>query len=375
MDKLVVMYSVDRNNPTNTWSGTSYALTEAISKYVEVIKIDLYQGIFLRTLRKLSHNSKERLNWMMGEKFFGKLYDKALQNKAKLLTSKYKGIPVLQIANDVLIPGEFYIYQDLSYAVLKRRINNLKDSLQESSGGAAINLSESELNRRIRVQEREYYSARKIFFMGNWVTSEMKNIYPDIEYKFHTVGGGVNKELVGRKSVDKRENAILFIGRDFQRKGGDLVIKAFEILQRKYPDLQSKLYIAGDVNGNKYRHIKGVNILGSIDRKQLREYFNKSKLFCMPSRFEAYGLVFPEAFSFGVPCIGRNDYEMPYFIENNKTGLLLEDDDPHILSSMMYRLLTDDSFMQEVSNKKEYYNKIYNWDNVAEKIVNHIKSN
>ena len=46
-------------------------------------------------------------------------------------------------------------------------------------------------------------------------------------------------------------------------------------------------------------------------------------VFCMPSYFEAYGLVFVEALTFGLPCIGRNCYEMPYFIEDGKTGLLL----------------------------------------------------
>lgn len=372
MNKLVIMYSIDRKNPTNTWSGTSYSLTEAISKYVEVINVDLHEGLILRILRKLSYNSNENLKLDIGEVLFGKIYDKALQKKAKRLTRKYKGIPVLQIANDVFIPGEFYIYQDLSYAVLENRINNLKSSLNEASGGAVINLSEKELKRRIKVQEIEYQAAKKVFYMGEWVTSEMKNLYPDIAHKFYTVGGGINKELVGKKTETKKENAILFVGKDFQRKGGDLVIEAFEILQRQYPELKTTLYIVGDIKEDEYKDIEGVKVLGSIDRKQLIEYFNKSKLFCMPSRFEAYGLVFLEAFSFGLPCIGRDDFEMPYFIENNKTGLLIKDDNAQILSSMMYRLLIDDSFRREVNNKKEYYNKIYDWDNVAKNIVNHI---
>ena len=54
-------------------------------------------------------------------------------------------------------------------------------------------------------------------------------------------------------------------------------------------------------------------------------------VFCMPSYFEAYGLVFVEALTFGLPCIGRNCYEMPYFIEEGKTGLLRKRIGIHVL--------------------------------------------
>ena len=38
----------------------------------------------------------------------------------------------------------------------------------------------------------------------------------------------------------------------------------------------------------------------------------------MPSYFEAYGLVFIEALTYGLPCIGRNAFEMPNFIQDSE---------------------------------------------------------
>lgn len=89
----------------------------------------------------------------------------------------------------------------------------------------------------------------------------------------------------------------------------------------------------------------------------------------MPSYFEAYGLVFVEALTFGLPCIGRNCYEMPYFIQNGETGLLLNNDDPKELATLMYRTLHEESFSQNVLSRREEYIHDYSWDTVAKRIV------
>lgn len=88
-------------------------------------------------------------------------------------------------------------------------------------------------------------------------------------------------------------------------------------------------------------------------------------IFCLPSYFEAYGLVFVEALSFGLPCIGRDCYEMPYFIEEGKTGLLLNKDDASELAALMERLLKDELIKENVKARRDYYLKEYSWDSVA----------
>ena len=46
---------------------------------------------------------------------------------------------------------------------------------------------------------------------------------------------------------------------------------------------------------------------------------NLCDYFVMPSKFEAYGLVFAEALIYGLPCIGKKCYARPEFI-NNENG-------------------------------------------------------
>lgn len=96
-------------------------------------------------------------------------------------------------------------------------------------------------------------------------------------------------------------------------------------------------------------------------------------VFCMPSYFEAYGLVFVEALTFGLPCIGRDCYEMPYFINDGETGLLLKHDDPNELASLIQQILDNDSFAQNVTSNHQNYVQKYSWSAVAERIFNIIK--
>ena len=185
------------------------------------------------------------------------------------------------------------------------------------------------------------------------------------------MGGGINisSELID--SSRQEGNKILFIGRDFERKGGHLVVEAFSLLRKKMPKAQ--LYIAGSTTNPITRYIDGVIFLGSLDRKQVSEAYNMCDVFCMPSYFEPYGLVFIEALTYGLPCIGRNCQEMPYFIEEGVTGSLIDNDNPETLSQKMYECLTNEAIKKNVFNMSEYYMKEYNWDTVAQKIYDTIQ--
>lgn len=96
---------------------------------------------------------------------------------------------------------------------------------------------------------------------------------------------------------------------------------------------------------------------------------NMCDIFCMPSYFEAYGLVFVEALTFGLPCIGRDCYEMPYFIQDGETGLLLKDDDPRELAGLMKRALDDTSLQRNVADRRLQYIEEYSWKTVAGRIA------
>ncbi len=375
MKDLIIMYRVDRKNPKGTWSGTSYSLSKALSNYVNIITLDLQEDRVLRHLDKLCIRLGGIARLSHLGLICGTVHDLILSVKANFLLNKYRNNPVLEIGIDVRIHNKYYIYQDLSYAVLADSINELSMNLDKTSGGARINLSDKELQRRIRVQRNEYKKASKVFFMGQWVTKRMKELYPELTDKFLAVGGGLNPEFQVNKRTSERvkENAIIFIGFDFQRKAGDLVMEAFHLLREKYLE-NASLYIVGPENitmDSKYEE-HNIILLGKLDRDKLGAVLEKCKVFCMPSRFEAYGLVFIEALCYGLPCIGRRKYEMPYFIRDGYNGLLIDDDDIAEIAEKMHILLSNNTFQNNVANNTAFYCKQYSWDNVAQRILSSI---
>lgn len=122
-------------------------------------------------------------------------------------------------------------------------------------------------------------------------------------------------------------------------------------------------------------HEDGFHTLGALTYEELVPLFNRCDYFVMPSRFEAYGLVFAEALTFGLPCIGRRAYEMPYFIDEGKTGLLLDNETPTALAAHMERMLEDTSMRTETTKRRENYLQEYSWDTVASRIARCIGGN
>jgi glycosyltransferase involved in cell wall biosynthesis len=126
---------------------------------------------------------------------------------------------------------------------------------------------------------------------------------------------------------------ILFVGKDWQRKGGNLLVAAFKILQKEFPKAQ--LTIIGckpEIAGS------GITVLGFLDKKDessrrlIDRAFKNATMFCMPSLWESTGLVYMEAALFGLPLImlsgqGRDRIfpaEMALHLNTGSVGLLAE---------------------------------------------------
>lgn len=256
-----------------------------------------------------------------------------------------------------------YIYQDLSVDYVLKMATSLPDVFAHS---AYQHIQMPRIKARARMQNAFYAKAAGIFTMGKWLVKELKedkNI--SVKDKIYHAGGGINVDasLIGNYA-QRQGNKILFIGRDFERKNGPLVVEAFRLLRERRPEVE--LFIAGP------EHLQlsdaGIHLLGNLPYRELPQYFNLCDIFCMPSKFEAYGLVFPEALTFGLPCIGRDAYEMPYFIEDGETGYLLRSETKEELADLMDRALGNQQLAANVRERRDFYVQEYSWDTVARRI-------
>lgn len=353
------------NDIENTWSGTPLKLYNSLNKYEKVQKIDVkfnkIQKLILVIVKCFSKifNIDE---CMIVEHFIAKnIIDKQKykedEKNAFILFTDY---PIKNIANS-------YIYIDCSvdYVLRTRKSdNNFKKFIPMNT-----NRKHSLLKYRSKNANVFYKKCKGIFTMGKWLEEDLiKNTNIESE-KVHCVGGGCNIPVELIDDSQKEGNKILFVGKDFERKGGTIVLEAFEVLNRKFPN-KYELYIAGpEVLNSRYKLSKNIHFVGRKTMKELSEYYNKCDIFVMPSYYEAYGIVFGEALIYGLPCIGRRAFSMKDFIEDGVNGYLIDEDNAVELAQMMYNLINDNKIRNNVKANREMYINQYSWDNVAKRMI------
>jgi len=127
----------------------------------------------------------------------------------------------------------------------------------------------------------------------------------------------------------KHDNSarLLYCGKEYRRKGGKDLLKAFEILNKSY-DIE--LTFVGEIPNNeikKYFKYKNIKYYPFLEKKDLLEIYKKSDIFVLPTKMESFCMVFLEAMSFGLPVIttkGKNMIATKEIIEENKNGFLID---------------------------------------------------
>jgi glycosyltransferase involved in cell wall biosynthesis len=108
-----------------------------------------------------------------------------------------------------------------------------------------------------------------------------------------------------------------------------------------------------------------VNFLGKVSRERIRDEMQRSNVFVLPSRFEAFGVVLIEALATACPIIATRSGG-PASIVNEQNGFLVETEDEEGLAQAMSRMyLSYQNFNPEVI-RNEAVEK-YSSENISEK--------
>lgn len=352
------------NDRKKSWSGTHYGIYLALQKYFELEDVDIgnCNGDFYNVLYKFLNKFKKLFGFRADMDLTRlKHYRKKLQhkyNKGSYVSLQFGECPK---QNNI----KSYFYQDFSVSAVKFFHDNRPELFPYC---VFSNAPYSSILKREKFQTEAFKQAAGIFCMGEWYRKFLidSGIPKD---KVHAVGAGINLDATKIDTSKKTGNKILFVGRDFERKNGPLVIAAFKLAKRQRSDIE--LYIAGPAPKE---DIDGVYWLGDVPSQKLSDYFNLCDIFCMPSKFEAYGIVFIEALTYGLPCIGRNAFEMPYFIEDGKTGYILNEENADTLSQLMLKLLDNKEIKENVNARRQEYLEKYSWDAVAKRMYDVISN-
>jgi glycosyltransferase involved in cell wall biosynthesis len=175
----------------------------------------------------------------------------------------------------------------------------------------------------------------------------------------------------------QRRHRILFVGKDHERKGSQVLLKAFETVRRAIPD--AELHMVGPSATESDR--EGVFAHGILSRatasgrRELDDLFSTSSVFCMPSRYEPFGIAFVEAMSAGLPCVGTAKWAMPEIIKDGETGWLVADGAVDELARVLSAALKDPLLCQRMGARgRERAASRFTWDHVAARAASDLAS-
>ena len=165
---------------------------------------------------------------------------------------------------------------------------------------------------------------------------------------------------------------VLFIGREFERKGGDLLLRAFAKVRARLRE--ARLVVIGPRALTLQE--PGVTNLGFLRKDDPQEWarlieaYRSADVFCFPTRYEPFGIVILEAMLFGLPCVATRTGAIPEMVQDGATGYLVPTDDVEALSARLLLLLRDRAQairLGDAARKRADLN--FTWQAVTAKMV------
>ncbi|HKR09491.1 MAG TPA: glycosyltransferase family 4 protein [Gemmatimonadaceae bacterium] len=361
-------------NSTDCWSGSAQRFVQSLRKFgaaVDVYDAALYA--WPRAVAAVRSYHPVRARWRqrygLGTHPFNV---KSTLARRALLKSRIAYDAVVQIGatfslNRAAIGSAQYIlYCD----------SNIAYSRRGAPYSAASRLNESEYRDAFEREEAVYDSADRIWTMSDALASSFHTDFNQSPEKTLTIYAGLNNPP--RIVTDTpRQRRILFVGKDHERKGSRVLLRAFEIVRSEIPD--AELHMVG--RAHQADDPRGVMSYGVVSRSSdagaalLDGLFATSAVYCMPSRYEPFGIAFLEAMSARLPCIGVSQWAMPEIIEDRVTGWLVADADEKGLARVIIRALRNADQcerMGELGRKRVMQR--FTWDKVAERAIADIRN-
>jgi glycosyltransferase involved in cell wall biosynthesis len=169
-----------------------------------------------------------------------------------------------------------------------------------------------------------------------------------------------------------RPPTILFVGLQFERKGGDVLVQSFRRIRSEVPS--ARLLLAG-VPAD-FMTEPGVTCLGVLDKNRpaeaaaLAAAYASADVFALPTRFEPFGIAFVEAMHFGLPCVGPNAWAVPEIIEDGETGFLVPVDDVAALTDRLLELLRNRPLAAAMGvSARQRAERLFTWPRVIERMT------
>lgn len=173
--------------------------------------------------------------------------------------------------------------------------------------------------------------ASAIIYPSNWAARSAVEDYGADQAKVHIVPFGANIDAVPHRDAILAKSAeskckLLFLGRNWARKGGDIAIETLHHLRLSGVD--AELTVCGCVppHGAATDYVHVIPFLNKNDenqRRQLEALLLDHHFLVLPTRADCSPIVFCEAAAYGLPSVTTDTGGVSGVVQNGRNGFLM----------------------------------------------------
>jgi glycosyltransferase involved in cell wall biosynthesis len=203
----------------------------------------------------------------------------------------------------------------------------------------------------ILLGKRVFEAAARIVTRSEWARKSVIEDYKIDPEKVKVIYPGVNStKLTPRdRSINEPQKPfnILFIGGDFERKGG---LDVLEVFLETFSSSAELHLVTQDPVKCQHPNIHIHKDVKAYTSKWL-ELYSQADVFVMPTHFEGFGWVFIEAMAAGLPVIATRINAIPEMVNHGETGFLIQPGDRKDLACRIRELIDNPTLRCEMGAK------------------------
>lgn len=232
----------------------------------------------------------------------------------------------------------------------------------------SMNAAEAETSPIIPLERALYHETSRLCVAANHVTDLLETFYGIPRDKVDNIHMGANTPPAPPSPPDRFENQeILFIGIDWERKGGPELVEAFRRLRDRFPKARLKI-----IGCNPAVDVENVEILGRVPLETVASHIATAAIFAMPSKVEPFGIAVIEAARAGLPVVGTAVGGMLESVVSGKTGFLVTPGNIDELEGALATLLADPLLCESMGREGAAWAEEFSWELVSRRIVDNL---
>jgi glycosyltransferase involved in cell wall biosynthesis len=214
-----------------------------------------------------------------------------------------------------------------------------------------------------RLESRCYEEADRVLTTNEWVRHSLIQDYGIVSDRVKNVGQG--HDLAESRDFGECSGPILFVGYEFIRKGGAILLKAFHKVRAKYPEA-SLVVVGAELDCRD----PGVRVLGTIkDKSEMRRIYLQAGIFVLPSLFDPMPHAVIEAMSVGVPVIVSDACGSKEIVKHGVNGFVVPAGSVDALADRLIELMDSEALRLKLGREgARTVKESCRWEKIAERI-------